>query len=149
MVLDPIPQPLHVHFFGSRPQPPTSPYNTLHTSRKMTSSYMWHHVSWICSCHISESVWYDDAKFMCEPPDVCNVLYGDITHCIHWERWLVHICDIICVMNLFFGIVIYVIWHRHDMNLCDMTTSHLSRRMQRVIWHRHIWHESVWYDDAK
>ena len=25
MVLDPIPQPLHVHFFGSRPQPPTSP----------------------------------------------------------------------------------------------------------------------------
>ena len=24
MVLDPIPQPLHVHFFGSRPQPPTS-----------------------------------------------------------------------------------------------------------------------------
>jgi len=25
MVLDPIPQPLLVHFFGSRPQPPTSP----------------------------------------------------------------------------------------------------------------------------
>ena len=27
MVLDPIPQSLPVHFFGSRPQPPTSPYN--------------------------------------------------------------------------------------------------------------------------
>jgi len=27
MVLDPIPQPLPVHFFGSRPQPPTSPYD--------------------------------------------------------------------------------------------------------------------------
>ena len=28
MVLDPTPQPLPVHFFGSRPQPPTSPeYN--------------------------------------------------------------------------------------------------------------------------
>ena len=26
MVLDPIPQPLPVHFFGSRPQTPTSPY---------------------------------------------------------------------------------------------------------------------------
>ena len=26
MVLDPIPQSLPVHFFGSRPQPPTSPY---------------------------------------------------------------------------------------------------------------------------
>jgi len=25
MVLDPIPQSLPVHFFGSRPQPPTSP----------------------------------------------------------------------------------------------------------------------------
>jgi len=27
MVLDPIPQSLPVHFFGSRPQPPTSPSN--------------------------------------------------------------------------------------------------------------------------
>ena len=27
MVLDPIPQSLPVQFFGSRPQPPTSPYN--------------------------------------------------------------------------------------------------------------------------
>jgi len=31
MVLDPIPQPLPVHFFGSRPQPPTSQMNiTMH-----------------------------------------------------------------------------------------------------------------------
>ena len=29
MVLDPIPQPLPVHFFGSRPQPPTSPSDSL------------------------------------------------------------------------------------------------------------------------
>jgi len=28
MVLDPIPQSLPVHFFGSRPQPPTSPKST-------------------------------------------------------------------------------------------------------------------------
>ena len=28
MVLDPIPQSLPVHFFGSRPQPPTSPHVT-------------------------------------------------------------------------------------------------------------------------
>ena len=27
MVLDPIPQSFPVHFFGSRPQPPTSPYD--------------------------------------------------------------------------------------------------------------------------
>ena len=30
MVLDPIPQSLPVRFFGSRPQPPTSPYNHVH-----------------------------------------------------------------------------------------------------------------------
>ena len=35
MVLDPILQPLPVHFFGSRPQPPTSP---LHVSRSHTMS---------------------------------------------------------------------------------------------------------------
>ena len=28
MVLDPIPPPLPVHFFGSRPQPPTSPWES-------------------------------------------------------------------------------------------------------------------------
>jgi len=28
MVLDPIPQSLPVHFFGSRPQPPTSRFGT-------------------------------------------------------------------------------------------------------------------------
>jgi len=37
MVLDPIPQPLTVHFFGSRPQPPTSP------------GYASWHVLWMCA----------------------------------------------------------------------------------------------------
>ena len=32
MVLDPIPQSLPVHFFGSRPQPPTSHQSPIHTS---------------------------------------------------------------------------------------------------------------------
>ena len=37
MVLDPIPQSLSIHFFGSRPQPPTSPMHrfTTHTQRHM------------------------------------------------------------------------------------------------------------------
>jgi len=35
MVLDPIPQSLPVHFFGSRPQPPTS-------LRSATDGYWWH-----------------------------------------------------------------------------------------------------------
>jgi len=34
MVLDPMPQSLPVHFFGSRPQPPTSPRHTVCTQNK-------------------------------------------------------------------------------------------------------------------
>ena len=39
MVLDPIPQSLPVHFFGSRPQPPTSLYG-VHTDTKMPHTLM-------------------------------------------------------------------------------------------------------------
>jgi len=35
MVLDPIPQILPVHFFGSRPQPPTSRLKTSHLKKKV------------------------------------------------------------------------------------------------------------------
>ena len=39
MVLDPIPQSLPVHFFGSRPQPPTSPY--LYTCVERSSRHVY------------------------------------------------------------------------------------------------------------
>ena len=40
MVLDPIPQPLPVHFFGSRPQPPTSaPHAQVQESMQMAHSH--------------------------------------------------------------------------------------------------------------
>jgi len=40
MVLDPIPQPLPVHFFGSRPQPPTSaPHAQVQESVQMAHSH--------------------------------------------------------------------------------------------------------------
>jgi len=38
MVLDPIPQSLSVHFFGSRPQPPTSLYIIIHDDEKHLES---------------------------------------------------------------------------------------------------------------
>ena len=38
MVLDPIPQPLPVHFLGSRPQPPTSPFYCLEGNNVPTHS---------------------------------------------------------------------------------------------------------------
>jgi len=37
MVLDPIPQSLPVHFFGSRPQPPTSPQSSLLSMLKIST----------------------------------------------------------------------------------------------------------------
>jgi len=38
MVLDPIPQSLPVHFFGSRPQPPTSRAGWFSVSESMSGS---------------------------------------------------------------------------------------------------------------
>jgi len=40
MVLDPMPQPLPVHFFGSRPQPPTSPEIAENESLKQETSHL-------------------------------------------------------------------------------------------------------------
>jgi len=40
MVLDPIPQSLPVHFFGSRPQPPTSPDTSAHSLWLQICDYM-------------------------------------------------------------------------------------------------------------
>jgi len=63
MVLDPIPQPLSVHFFASRPQPPTSlygrqcrdslPYSSrlIHVcaiNHLIYGMFMLIHDSWIC-----------------------------------------------------------------------------------------------------
>jgi len=45
MVLDPIPQSLPVHFVGSRPQPPTSPYNELWVMSHVWMSHVWHIMS--------------------------------------------------------------------------------------------------------
>ena len=50
MVLDPIPQSLPVHFFGSRPQPPTSPPFTtwgIHTNRHTCVCMHWYTRVWI------------------------------------------------------------------------------------------------------
>jgi len=45
MVLDPIPQSLPVHFFGSRPQPPTSPHAS--NSRDTYTDESWHTYGWV------------------------------------------------------------------------------------------------------
>ena len=65
MVLDPIPQSLPVHFFGSRPQPPTSPYelNRGAPESLWTSTYtalpphMWADVYWATHTHMCADIW--------------------------------------------------------------------------------------------
>ena len=56
MVLDPIPQSLPIHFFGSRPQPPTSPNVVLEFVACLFSSLRWD-VSH--NTHDSLSSWHD------------------------------------------------------------------------------------------
>jgi len=58
MVLDPIPQPLPVHFFGSRPQPPTSPHAQDNKSFVNINRIMlFAHINQIMSCFIPMTCW--------------------------------------------------------------------------------------------
>ena len=46
MVLDPIPQSLSIHFFGSRPQPPTSHLNAVHNVRNRKGGLLFYSQKW-------------------------------------------------------------------------------------------------------
>ena len=59
MVLDPIPQSLPVHFFGSRPQPPTSQIRTTRLSRRR----LWH--CYVSFGGIGDAIW---AKYAASTP---------------------------------------------------------------------------------
>jgi len=88
MVLDPIPQSLPVHFFGSRPQPSTSPLHSCHA--------MWH------TCHVTH--WRGECRVTWGSSGSNDVLihsYLTRIQCYVWHvrtcaavwqmfRWLVH-----------------------------------------------------------
>jgi len=97
MVLDFIPQPLPVHFFGSRPQPPTSPIyiGTLGRGRKVihTSIFVCLHLwvcveyRWVCDTLIYLSVY----QITC--PRACVSAVIHMCCCVS-----VHVCSIeVCV----------------------------------------------------
>ena len=60
MVLDPIPQPLPVHFFGSLPQPPTSRLNSAELKRPPTPAQ----IEVLFSLRLTK----DSFKFFQSPP---------------------------------------------------------------------------------
>jgi len=55
MVLDPIPQCLPVHIFGSRPQPPTSPHAKYVIESKHTYQWVLSHMRMGHKTHVNES----------------------------------------------------------------------------------------------
>ena len=121
MVLDPIPQPLPVHFFGSRPQPPTSrPASLWRDSILAFTRVTWlmlfhskipHHpllVSRVSVTHLIHTVTlssshYSDAPWLF-PHHVTLSLHRDsflITHVFFmWRdsflcvKWLIRILDV-------------------------------------------------------
>jgi len=89
MVLDPIPQSLPIHFFGSRPQPPTSPSGSFSRlliwkePRTLTNQNFDFHsdehfesllfgnglyVFWLIDC-----VWHDSYVHMCDMTQLCDM----------------------------------------------------------------------------
>jgi len=77
MVLDPIPQSLPVHFFGSRPQPPTS--RQIYSIALLTAS---------CHAHV-----FDDTHGRCHWCCVCHKFVHTYKHTHFWNmRVHVHVC---------------------------------------------------------
>jgi len=98
MVLDPIPQSLPVHFVGSRPQPPTSPYMTwligLIFTVRASKCDMTH-----CSKCDYILVWHDSFMTICAALLIRDSLW-DMTH-LHgtcFKMYMTHRskCDMTC-----------------------------------------------------
>jgi len=60
MVLDPIPQSLHVHFFGSRPQPPTSHSLSIHNTYDLSLM----HGTQMMFVFVNQSSWIGNDSFV-------------------------------------------------------------------------------------
>jgi len=136
MVLDPIPQSLPVHIFGSRPQPPTS-RDELHSYVCFSQSHIW--MRHTCVCHTCEHL-YRTITHTNAPRDTCEHMC-DVTHwyvntCVTHSHvntcvtWRIHMCDCaIRAMLLHFNsydktrsyvwrdALICMTWHVH---MCDL-----------------------------
>jgi len=118
MVLDPIPQSLPVHFFGSRPQPPTSPHIT-HIIRLIYDSYTTHiyinsrmsrvtHITrLIYETHITRTTHLTDTMshvpmrlilFVCVIVAIMRLFVCVIVVCVRWV-YVWYVTWVVCVMS--------------------------------------------------
>jgi len=153
MVLDPIPQSLPVHSFGSRPQPPTSLNDVIDSLARYNACgfetwriHMWHgastrdtthvHVRWFIDMwHASFilrfiSIWHDSSRRI-------HVWHDTFTRHMSHSRatWLIY------MWHDSFTLCFIYVWH--DSFACDMTHSHLftcATRYMRTwdVTHSHV-----------
>jgi len=91
MVLDPIPQILPVHFFGARPQPPTSPWRFSTGDSSEERFEFWR---WVCLCagvRVRVCVHWCFVCFGCSAGDSSEVKF-------EFRVWCV--CVYVCVRKL-------------------------------------------------
>ena len=114
MVLDPIPKSLPVHFFGSRPQPPTSPlvvfivYHAFWAALKYTFSVRPEvHVHVHVCVYVSSVIRLFCAHLKCDKTILCTLLvtaaYFDVpsSHCtlhsVIQQRGKTRACACVCI----------------------------------------------------
>ena len=120
MVLDPIPQPLPVHFLGSRPQPPTSRgLCAIHTA-------WW----WGCAFFVKDTGERDEREREKEWGSQCVV--NGVVICV---AWLIHIRDMtqFCVKQ-------NLLSQGRDSHVTKL--SHVTLQ-NWVMSHSYTWHDSI------
>ena len=126
MVLDPIPQPLPVHFFGSRPQPPTSRPEVIFHKRATNYRARWRKMTYGAK-----------ASYASSPP--CNGTdlwsHCDVTICITRQHTSDKRTFCLIVMSLFaslwfhceftigqtsmkYTIIVISLWVHHRTDFC-------------------------------
>jgi len=129
MVLDPSPQSLPVHFFGSRPQPPTSPQVMM--SHVMSAS---HPLERVCT---TLSLWILCSKALqsCDP---CDVSKGSVMKSVWHVKRISHVIRVTCHDFISRGtkvMLCHTVMSRHQVTSCHVIVScHDTKVMLESSW---------------
>jgi len=157
MVLDPIPQSLPVHFFGSRPQPPTSLSRSLsHTCALSLSSYAQKHQNLRISSVFSDSSPSDmRAKTRLAVSLDFVSLANTIIYMSVWHDpfkrviWRIQMCDMTHSMcDMTHPLLLRTRPHERALILSRLLTR--SSTCECDMTRSDVWHDSrVWHDSFK